>query len=233
MNNVDPIIKPFRPRSFVRRNSRQTVNQEQARLKWWSTWGLEVEQGLVDYQQLYGRVAPCFLEVGFGSGQSLLALAKSAPEKNFIGIETHTPGIGALFLGIELNQLSNIRVYEHDAVEVLEKCISPGSLDGVQIFFPDPWPKRRHHPRRLIQTSFVSLLVTALKVGGVIHLATDWKDYAVHMMRVLSQEKRLINSLAPYEFSERSIYRPLITKFEQRAIRENRPIWELQFAVIA
>jgi tRNA (guanine-N7-)-methyltransferase len=223
--------QPFRLRSFVRRG-RGTVAQERTQIELWSRFGLQVEMGQLDYQRVFDRDVPRFFEIGFGSGQSLLALAQAEPDKDFIGVETHKPGIGALFLGIQRHQLTNLRVYDSDAVDVLEKCIFPASLDGVQIFFPDPWPKRRHHARRLIQPDFVRLVVEKLKAKGIFHLATDWEDYAVHMMRVLSQEKYLVNLAAPHQFAGRSVYRPVLTKFERRAAREGRRVWELQFAVV-
>jgi tRNA (guanine-N7-)-methyltransferase len=159
----------------------------------------------------------------------LLALAAAHPDKDFIGIETHKPGIGALLLGIEQQELTNLRLYEGDAVDVLEQCIPTASLDSVQIFFPDPWQKRRHFARRLIQPAFVQLLITKLKPHGSLHLATDWEDYAQHMLKVLTQTQELINLAGAGQFAKRSPYRPILTKFERRALREQRPVWELQF----
>lgn len=225
--------KQFRLRSFVRRDSRMTTAKARAQIELWPRFGLGIEdgeEGMTDFVWVFGREAPRFLEIGFGSGQSLLALAKAHPDKDFIGVETHQPGIGALFLGIQQGGLTNLRVYYCDVIDVLEKCIPEASLDGVQIFFPDPWPKRRHHPRRLIQPSFVTLVVTKLKMGGTLHLATDWEDYAKHMLQVLSQDEQLINLTGPHQFAVRSPYRPILTKFERRAEREGRNIWELQFA---
>ncbi len=221
----------FRLRSFVRRDGRRTAAQQRAHAELWPRFGLSLMLGQQDFQPLFGRTAPRLLEIGFGTGQSLLALAKDQPNLDLIGVETHKPGIGALFLGIEQYQLTNLRVYDCDVIDVLEKGISHASLDGVQIFFPDPWPKRRHHPRRLIQPDFVKLAVAKLKTGATLHLATDWEDYAVHMMRVLSQEDRLVNLAGLHHYAGRSIYRPILSKFERRAIREGRQIWELQFAV--
>lgn len=195
----------------------------------WSCYGLALTDGLIDYQKIFSRQSPCFLEIGFGSGQSLLALAKQHLDKNFIGVETHKPGIGALLLGMQMAGIDNIRIYDGDVVDVLTKCIPPASLAGVQIFFPDPWPKRRHHKRRLIQPEFVSLIVEKLQNQATLHLATDWQDYAVHMMKVLSQETALINGAGLSQFAGRSPYRPIITKFEQRGEREGRKICELQF----
>lgn len=217
-------------RSFVRRNSRQTATQSHAHRAYWPQFGLQSKEGELDDQRIFGRNVPCYLEIGFGSGQSLLLLAKQNLDKNFIGVETHRPGIGALLHGMQMNELDNIRIYEEDVVVVFEKSIKAQSLDGINIFFPDPWPKRRHHPRRLIQIDFVQKLVDALKLQGSLHLATDWYDYALHMLRVFAQESRLQNLAGVDQFAERSIFRPLVTKFEARAIREGRQIWELQFA---
>lgn len=224
-------LKHFRLRSFVRRDSRITSAQEHACVMLWPQFGLSVAEGKLDYERVFGRIAPRFLEIGFGSGQSLLALAKQQPDKDFIGIETHKPGIGALLIGIQLNELHNLRVYHADVVDVLHACIPSASLAGVQLFFPDPWPKRRHHARRLIQTDFIKLVTDKLQAGGVLYLATDWEDYATHMLKVLSQQDNLFNLAGVNQFAARSPHRPLITKFEQRALREGRKIWELQFSL--
>jgi tRNA (guanine-N7-)-methyltransferase len=217
----------FRIRSYVPRG-RRTTAQEQAYAACWPTVGLSVEQGLIDYEAVFGRTAPRFLEIGFGSGQSLLAVAEAQPEHDFIGVETHQPGIGALCMGIQKGALKNLRVYYHDVIDVLEKCIPLGSLDGVQIFFPDPWPKRRHHQRRLIQPAFVQLIIERLKVNGILHVASDWEDYAKQMLDIVSQVPQLINVAGPYQYASRSSQRPVITKFEGRAIREGRSIWDIQ-----
>lgn len=220
--------KHFRLRSYVPRG-RRTEAQERSYAKLWPHFGLHLDKGLLDYQQVFGRQAPRYLEIGFGSGQSLLALAQGRPDHDYIGVETHQPGIGALLMGMEASELSNIRIYYSDVIDVLEKCIPINSLDGVQIFFPDPWPKRRHHQRRLIQSDFIKLVVGRLKEGGVLHLATDWDDYARHMLQVVTLETQLVNLAGVGQFSaERSTQRPIVTKFENRAIREGRGIWELQ-----
>lgn len=224
-------MKPehHRLRSFVRRSGRRTSAQERAREALWPQFGLHIENGALDFHQLFGRVAPCWMEIGFGSGQSLLALAQAQPEKDFIAIETHKAGIGALLLGMQIHQLSNIRVYDADAVDVLEQCIPDASLNGVQLFFPDPWQKRRHHARRIIQPAFLKLILQKLKPQGELHLATDWQDYAEHMMKVLSLEPGFVNQAGSGQFAARSPHRPILTKFERRAVREGRGIWELQF----
>lgn len=216
-------------RSFVRRDSRITQAQQHAFDQLWPSVGLQLGEGLLDLDSVFSRIAPRVLEIGFGSGQSLLAMAASHPDQDFIGIETHRPGIGSLILGIQKQALNNIRIFYADAVEVLEQCIANESFDVIQIFFPDPWPKRKHHKRRLIQPSFVTLLVSKLKKNGTLHIATDWEHYAKDMMRVLSSVKELSNLAGDQQFSNRSSQRPIITKFEQRGKVSGREIWELQF----
>lgn len=216
----------FRIRSFVGRNSRKTAAQEKAYQTLWPQYGLSKTEPLA-YEAAFGRLAPCYLEIGFGMGTSLLALAAARPENNYIGVETHQPGIGAILNGIKDQRITNIRLFHGDVIDVLEQCIPDHSLAGVQIFFPDPWPKRRHHERRLVQSAFVKLIATKLQPQGILHLATDWEDYAKHMLEVLSAEIAIVNT--SNEFSSRSSQRPIVTKFEKRAEREKRKIWELQF----
>jgi len=223
---------PFfrRIRSFARRDSRMTAGQSQAWDRSAPVFCLQQKDGKLDAVAAFGREAPSYLEIGFGSGQSLAALAEQKPELNFIGIETFKPGIGALLMRIEAVPLSNVRIYYADAVEVLEQCIPDQSLQGIQIFFPDPWPKSRHHKRRLIQSPFIHLVAQKLRPDGLLHLATDWEHYAKGMMQVLSAEPSLRNLAGPGKFAERSSQRPLVTKFEGRGEQEGRAIWELQFA---
>jgi len=215
-------------RSFVRRDSRMTEAQRQAYQRGWPCFGLSLDGGQLNLEQVFGRKAPCILEIGFGSGQSLLAMAKAHPEIDFIGVETYLPGVGALLLGMERDSLTNIRIFNADAVEVLEQSVPYDSLEGVQIFFPDPWQKRKHHKRRLIQPDFINTVLKRLKKGGLLHLATDWEDYAMHMLRVLTENHAFTNLAGPGQFASRSAHRPLITKFEQRGLRSGREIWELQ-----
>lgn len=226
MHNVE---FPRKIKSYVIRDGRLTDAQRRAYTETWPIVGLTPAMGKINYETVFQRNAPCILEIGFGSGQSLLSDAKQRPDINFIGIETHLPGVGALLLGMQRQQMTNIRVYYTDAVPVIEHCIPEASLAGVQLFFPDPWPKRKHHKRRLIQPEFVHLIISRLKLGGTLHLATDWQDYAEHMMKVLTPISALTNLAGVNQYAERSDHRPLVTKFEQRGLKLGRKIYELQF----
>jgi tRNA (guanine-N7-)-methyltransferase len=218
-----------RIRSFVRRDGRLTDAQQNALTTMWPQYGLELRDGFVNYKAIFQREAPCILEIGFGSGHSLLAAAEAYPDKDFIGIETHQPGIGTLLLNIKARQINNIRLFYADAVDVLTQSIPDNSLEMIQIFFPDPWRKRKHHKRRLIQPEFVKLLAQKLQKEGELHLATDWEDYSKHMMKVLSAASEFVNVAGVGQFSDRSCQRPVITKFEQRGQNAGHEIWELQF----
>lgn len=219
---------PRRVRSFVLRTGRVTPGQERAMAENWPCWGLELEHGLIDPVAIFGREAPLVLEIGFGMGQSLVAMAAAAPEQDFIGIEVHHPGVGKLLHSMREQGVDNIRAYCADAVEVLEQCIPEASLDRVQIFFPDPWHKKRHHKRRLIQPGFVALLRSRLKPGGVLHLATDWQDYAEHMLAVLEAAPGFGNMAHGGGYVPRPATRPQ-TKFELRGERLGHGVWDLMF----
>jgi tRNA (guanine-N7-)-methyltransferase len=190
-------------------------------------WGVPVPQnGLLDFKTLFGREAPVALEIGFGMGESTVTIAQALPEVDFLALDVHPPGVGNLLKRIEEEGVTNIRVMRHDAVEVVEQWIAPGSLSRIHIFFPDPWPKARHHKRRLVQSPFIHTLAQRLKPGGVMHLATDWENYAEQMLEVLSAEPLLKNQAEGY--SPRPDYRPL-TKFEQRGLRLGHGVWDLLF----
>lgn len=180
----------------------------------------------LDFPKLFGREAPVALEIGFGMGEGTISIAKELPQMDFLALDVHPPGVGNLLKRIEEEGLTNIRVMRHDAVEVVEQLIPLMSLSRIHIFFPDPWPKARHHKRRLVQSPFVHLLAQRLKVGGVMHLATDWEEYAQQMLEVLSSEPLLKNQAQGY--APRPDYRPL-TKFEQRGLRLGHGVWDLLF----
>ena len=215
-------------RSFVLRSGRMTEAQQRAYDENWGQWGLEYDDGVLDVKAAFDRDADTVLEIGFGMGQSLVTMAAQAPETNFVGEEVHRAGVGKLLHGTQEQSLDNIRVYCHDAVEILRDCIAADSLAGVQIFFPDPWHKKRHNKRRLIQPGFVELLVTRLRPGGTLHLATDWQHYAEQIMTVLSACDQLDNSCPTGEYAPRPEYRPL-TKFEARGERLGHGVWDLIF----
>lgn len=180
----------------------------------------------VDLTEIFGRATPKLLEIGSGMGETTAAIAQQQPEKDFIAIEVHAPGIGSLLNRIQQLALPNLKVIAHDARLVLQSMLPDESLDGVHIFFPDPWPKARHHKRRLIQPGFVSLLVACMKPGAYLHIATDWENYAEHVLQVLNQESRLINTVSNY--APRPSYRPL-TKFEQRGLKLGHTIRDIVF----
>jgi tRNA (guanine-N7-)-methyltransferase len=213
--------------SFVIRAGRMTEAQKAARDKLWPKFGLELANGLVQQEQVFGRMAPLVLEIGFGMGSSLVEMAKAAPEKDFIGIEVHPPGIGNLLKLVEQQQLNNVRVYQADARAVLEKCIADASLQCLQIFFPDPWHKKRHHKRRMLQADFISEVKPKLVAGGVIHLATDWQPYADQMMQVLSADAAFRNAAGENTYATQHD-RPS-TKFELRGQKLGHGVWDLLF----
>jgi tRNA (guanine-N7-)-methyltransferase len=213
-------------RSFVLRQGRVSNAQARAHARLLPRFGIGYEPRLLDFEQVFGRIAPCVVEIGCGMGETTAAIAAAHRDKDFIGIEVHTPGVGSLLKRIEEQGLTNLRVIQHDAVEVLRHMIPADSLAGVHIFFPDPWPKKRHHKRRLIQPPFVALLASRLGPGGYVHLATDWQDYAEQMLAVLSAEPALENTAEG--FAVRPAHRPR-TKFEARGLRLGHGVWDLLF----
>lgn len=203
-----------------------TEGQRRAYVEHWEQWGLDYDHELLDVDAAFGRDGPLHLEIGFGMGQSLLTMAQAAPQTNFIGVEVHKPGVGRLLHDMAASGTDNIRVYCHDAVEVLRHCIADNGLDRLQIFFPDPWHKKRHHKRRLIQAPFIAKATDKLRPGGRLHLATDWQPYAEQMMDVIEAEPRLRNLYGPGVFSPRPESRPE-TKFEARGERLGHGVWDL------
>ena len=213
-------------RSFVLRQGRVSDAQRRALDELLPRLGIPFQRAPLDLDRLFGRTAPKILEIGFGMGETTAAIAQAHPENDYLGIEVHSPGVGALLRQIAALGLANIRIVQHDAVEVLECMIAPESLDGVHIFFPDPWPKKRHHKRRLVQPGFLAALAARMKPGAYLHVATDWEDYALQMLEVLSAERVLVNSVE--EFAERPATRPE-TKFESRGLRLGHKVWDLVF----
>lgn len=218
-----------RIRSFVRREGRLTKGQERALTELWPVMGVEYTPEMLDLSVLFGRSAPVVLEIGFGMGKSLVEMAAAAPEKNFIGIEVHRPGVGACLATAQEAGLTNLRVFCHDAVEVLAHMIPDQSIDTLQLFFPDPWHKARHHKRRIVQPAFVQMLRPKLKIGGIFHMATDWENYAEHMLEVMKVAEGFENTVKEGDYAPRPDYRPL-TKFEQRGHRLGHGVWDLLFA---
>ncbi|WP_263081110.1 tRNA (guanosine(46)-N7)-methyltransferase TrmB [Endozoicomonas sp. Mp262] len=216
-------------KSFVLRAGRMTTGQQRGWDECWDKWGLKLEQGKIDLDSVFERTAPTVLEIGYGMGLSLVAMAKAAPETNFIGVEVHRPGVGSLLNEANIAGVSNIRSYCDDAVEVIKQCIPDASLARVQIYFPDPWHKKRHNKRRLVQPEFIELLRPKLADGGIIHLATDWENYAEQMMEVMTTAEGFKNLAGEYAFSDRPEYRPE-TKFEKRGQRLGHGVWDLLFA---
>jgi tRNA (guanine-N7-)-methyltransferase len=220
-------LKHRRIRSFVLRQGRVTKGQERALEIGWPKFGIQYAAKPIDLNAVFHRQASAkILEIGFGMGETTAKIAQTLPHCDFLAAEVHTPGVGALLKLIEAHALTNIRIIQHDVVEVLQNMLADASLDGVHIFFPDPWHKKRHHKRRLIQAEFVKLLCTKLKVGGYLHVATDWQEYAEWVLAVLSAETQLTNTAENY--APKPSYRPL-TKFENRGLKLGHGVWDMVF----
>ncbi len=216
-------------RSFVRREGRKTKAHTEAWDRLWLIYGLSTfPRGFLELDEVFGRSSEKVLEIGFGDGQSLIKMAKVAPEKDFIGIEVYRTGVCNLLISIEKECLTNIRIFCADALEVLEHQIPNNSLAAIQVFFADPWPKTRHHKRRLVQPSFAMLAAKKLKEKGILHLATDWMDYAYQMMSVMSESHYFENAKGVGQFVPRPSYRPL-TKYEQKGLQQGHETWDLIF----
>lgn len=208
-------------KSFVKREGRLTPGQQKALDELWPIHGLDVGQGVVDSDDVV-------LEIGFGNGKSLQAMAAAEPAQAFIGIEVHRPGVGVLLMGLQEQHLSNVRVYQEDGFQVLEQCIRDNSLRRVQLFFPDPWPKKKHHKRRIVQQRFIDLVAQKLRPGGVLHMATDWQPYAEHMLKVMEPQTNFRNCAGAGQYSDKPMYRPT-TKFEIRGQKLGHGVWDLLY----
>ena len=204
-----------------------TPAQQNALNTLWETYCLEPDVEY-DYNTVFGRAAPLVLEIGFGNGAALAEMAEANPERDFIGIEVHKPGVGHLMRLAQQKKLMNLRIFCHDAIEILENNIPDNSLAAIHLFFPDPWPKKRHHKRRIVRDDFIEIISRKLKPGGYFHAATDWENYAEHMLEVLNRSKTMINTSPTSDFCNRPDYRPL-TKFEKRGIRLGHNAWDLVF----
>lgn len=218
---------PRTVRSYVARG-RLTSGQRRALERYWPRYGIEGGTSPLQLEEIFGRRAPCHLEIGFGMGEALLEMATSHPEVNHLGIEVYLPGIGSLLKRVHEQQLHNLRILNGDACELLDRSIPDASFEVIQLFFPDPWPKKRHHKRRIVQPPFAALLAQKLLPGGRLLMATDWQDYAEHMLQVLSATPGLVNTAGPGRYAPRPAERPL-TKFEARGQRLGHPVWDLVF----
>jgi tRNA (guanine-N7-)-methyltransferase len=215
-------------RSFVVRAGRMTAAQERAWTELWPRYGVETGDAPLDLPARLGRTAPLTLEIGFGNGETLVSLAAAHPGRDYLGLEVHRPGVGHLMLRAEEHGLPNVRAICRDAVEVLERCIPAATLDEVLLYFPDPWPKKRHHKRRIVQPPFVALVADRLRAGGMFRLATDWQPYAEHMLEVTSACTLLSNASPDGRFVPRPDSRP-VTRFERRGERLGHGVWDLAF----
>ena len=225
---VVPDVEHLRTiRSYVIRGGRLTTSQQHALDNYWQKYGIDDVKGMLDCAALFGRQAPVVMEIGFGMGDSLLEMARSNPDKNFIGVEVHRPGVGRLLHEIDAFSLQNLRIYCHDAKEILQNCVSDTTLNTVQIFFPDPWHKKKHNKRRLVQPEFMQLVRQKLAIAGRVHMATDWVPYAEHLMEVMSAAPGYVNASGPGLYST-DAERPL-TKFEKRGQRLGHAVHDLMF----
>lgn len=215
-------------RSFVLRTSRVTDAQAQALKRLWPVYGLEYSGVLQDFAAHFGRSAPLVVEIGFGNGEALAESALADPQRDYLGIEVHTPGVGRLLRTLDAQGSHNARVYKHDAVEVLRDELADGAIAELRVWFPDPWHKARHNKRRLIQSAFIEQIRPKLAIGGVLHLATDWADYAQHMLDVMRGARGFANLAASGDYSPRPATRPL-THFEQRGQRLGHSVWDLLY----
>jgi len=229
MTGNDKHPRPHRPiRSFVRRAGRLTASQQRALDELWPKLGLDFSPERLDFVLLFGREAPIVLEIGFGNGDSLVAQAAASPQNNFVGVEVHDPGIGHCLIKAHDAGISNLRLIAHDAIEVLEEQIPEASLQRINLYFPDPWPKKRHHKRRIVQAGFLDLCERLLEPGGAMHIATDWANYAEHIDEVFAVDTRFTCSEHREHDGDDPFDRPM-TKFEKRGLREGNRIHDWKF----
>ena len=222
-----PRPQPRRPiRSFVLRQGRFSPAQQRACQALLPRFGIPYTPALLDLAAIFGRDNPKILEIGSGMGEATAAIAEAQPDQDFVAIEVHSPGVGGLLKLIEDKRLANLRIVQHDAVDVVAHMIAPGGLAGIHVFFPDPWPKKRHHKRRLLQPEFIHTLAQRLAPGGYLHVATDWEDYATDVLAAASAEPLLVNTTA--SFAPRPAYRPA-TKFERRGLKLGHGVWDIVF----
>ena len=221
--------KHLRPiRSYVQRAGRMTTAQRRALEELWPRYQVMDADAPLDWPLLFGRTAPVIIEIGFGNGTSLLTMAAAQPEKNFVGVEVHRPGIGQLLMGLTQDNIANVKLVYGDALEFLQHRVMDDSVDALHLFFPDPWPKVRHHKRRIVQAEFAQLVRRKLRTGGYFHMATDWQAYADHMMKTMTQALGYANTAGAQNYCPRPEYRPL-TKFERRGQRLGHGVWDLVF----
>jgi tRNA (guanine-N7-)-methyltransferase len=218
-------------RSFVRRAGRMTASQQRALDELWPVYGVEPSSQAIDLAEVFGRAAPCVLEIGFGNGDSLVQLAQESPAKNFLGIEVHDPGVGHCMIAARAAAVTNLKLIAQDAIEILENAIAPASLARINLYFPDPWPKKRHHKRRIVQPEFLELCASRLKKGGSLHIATDWANYAEHIDAVLAESRRFACAERRDHDGGAPLERPP-TKFERRGGRLGHRIVDWRFEKI-
>ena len=216
-------------KSFVLRAGRTTPGQLKALEQHWPQYGLTLEQGQLNTHATFGNDHPLIIEIGFGMGDSLLHMAQQNPQNNYVGVEVHPAGVGRLLSAAAEAGVANLRIYQDDALEVLNHCITDNSLAGVQLFFPDPWPKKKHHKRRIVQPAFAALLQRKLQSGGFFHMATDWQPYAEHMMEVMLAIPSFINKYGVGQYADQRPNNRPLTKFEQRGNKLGHGVWDLYF----
>ncbi|MEM6640837.1 MAG: tRNA (guanosine(46)-N7)-methyltransferase TrmB [Pseudomonadota bacterium] len=219
-------------RSFVRREGRLTPAQSRAIDAHWPTLGIDYDGRELDLDRVFGRKAGRVLEIGIGNGDALVHMATNDPERDYIGIEVHTPGIGHALRAAGAGNIANVRLIKHDAMDVLTHSIPAGQIERINLFFPDPWPKKRHHKRRIVQTPFLDLVFRALSPGGLLHTATDWEPYALHMLETLLADKRFINLADGEDLETGAVPRPderPLTRFEKRGHRRGHGVWDFKF----